>query len=126
MRIFKGRVIPQLSTPRVPHSGRNNTGKITTRHQGGGNKNRLRLIDYKRGRKDIPATIFGFLRFKEQHKDSLLYLHMNPKDPLGYDLPAIFSQTPLIEGEDYMFPPKTEENHLLPIEKLNLIYNSLN
>jgi ribosomal protein L2 len=52
LRIFKGRVIPQLSTPRVPHSGRNNTGKITTRHQGGGNKNRLRLIDYKRGRKN--------------------------------------------------------------------------
>lgn len=57
LRIFKGRVIPQLSTPRVPHSGRNNTGKITTRHQGGGNKNRLRLIDYKRGRKEIPATV---------------------------------------------------------------------
>jgi glycosyltransferase involved in cell wall biosynthesis len=83
-------------------------------------------INRNQPRKDIPATIFGFLRFKEQHKDSLLYLHMNPKDPLGYDLPAIFSQTPLIEGEDYMFPPKIEENHLLPIEKLNLIYNSLN
>jgi len=57
LRIFKGRVIPQLSTPRISHSGRNNTGKITTRHQGGGNKNRLRLIDYKRGRKNIPATV---------------------------------------------------------------------
>ena len=57
LRIFKGRVIPQLSVPRVSHSGRNNTGTITTRHKGGGNKTRLRLIDYKRGRKDIPATV---------------------------------------------------------------------
>ena len=57
VRIFKGRVIPQLSVPRVSHSGRNSTGTITTRHQGGGNKTRLRLIDYKRGRKDIPATV---------------------------------------------------------------------
>ena len=57
LRIFKGRVIPQLSVPRVSHSGRNQTGTITTRHQGGGNKNRLRLIDYKRARKDIPATV---------------------------------------------------------------------
>lgn len=57
LRIFKGRVIPQLSVPRIAHSGRNNTGTITTRHQGGGNKTRLRLIDYKRGRKDIPATV---------------------------------------------------------------------
>ena len=57
LRLFKGRVIPQLSVPRISHSGRNHTGKITTQHQGGGNKNRLRLIDYKRGRKDIPATV---------------------------------------------------------------------
>jgi large subunit ribosomal protein L2 len=57
IRIFKGRVIPQLSVPRVSHSGRNNTGTITTRHKGGGNKTRLRLIDYKRARKDIPATV---------------------------------------------------------------------
>ena len=57
LRIFKGRVIPQLSVQRVAHSGRNHTGKITTQHQGGGNKTRLRLIDYKRGRKDIPATV---------------------------------------------------------------------
>lgn len=57
LKIFKGRVIPQLSTPLVPHSGRNHAGRITTRHQGGGNKTRLRLIDYKRGRKDIPATV---------------------------------------------------------------------
>lgn len=57
LRIFKGRVIPQLSVPYISHSGRNNTGTITTRHQGGGNKTRLRLIDYKRGRKDIPATV---------------------------------------------------------------------
>ena len=57
LRLFQGRVIPQLSVPRVSHSGRNNTGTITTRHKGGGNKSRLRLIDYKRARKDIPATV---------------------------------------------------------------------
>lgn len=83
-------------------------------------------INRNQPRKDIPATIFGFLRFKEECKDAFLYLHMNPKDPLGYDLPAIFSQTPLIEGEDYMFPSSEEKNHGTDIEKLNKIYNSLN
>lgn len=38
-------------------AGRNAFGRITTRHQGGGNKRRLRLIDFSYNKKDIPATI---------------------------------------------------------------------
>lgn len=39
------------------HSGRNNTGKITVRHQGGGNKIQYRLIDFKRNKDGIPAKV---------------------------------------------------------------------
>lgn len=53
---FRGRVIPKLSTHRIKHSGRNNVGRITTRHHGGGMRQRLRFVDFKRGRKDVPAT----------------------------------------------------------------------
>jgi len=56
-KTFKGRVIPALSCWKVKHSGRNNTGRITTRHRGGGTRQRLRFVDFKRGRKDIPATV---------------------------------------------------------------------
>lgn len=39
-------------------SGRNNQGKITVRHHGGGNRRKYRLIDFKRNKKDgIPATV---------------------------------------------------------------------
>jgi large subunit ribosomal protein L2 len=38
-------------------AGRNNAGRITTRHQGGGHKRRLRVIDFKYDKKDIPAKI---------------------------------------------------------------------
>ncbi|MFA5643932.1 MAG: 50S ribosomal protein L2 [Patescibacteria group bacterium] len=38
-------------------SGRNNQGKITVRHRGGGNRNYLRLIDFKRDKFDIPAVV---------------------------------------------------------------------
>ena len=42
------------------NSGRNNQGKITVRHQGGGNRQKYRLIDFKRNNKDgIPATVIG-------------------------------------------------------------------
>ena len=39
------------------HSGRNSQGKITVRHQGGGNKKTYRIIDFKRDKKDIPAKV---------------------------------------------------------------------
>jgi len=39
------------------NSGRNNQGKITVRHQGGGNKKKYRIIDFKRDKIDIPAKV---------------------------------------------------------------------
>ena len=39
------------------NSGRNNYGRITTRHQGGGNRRHYRLIDFKRDKRGIPATV---------------------------------------------------------------------
>ncbi|MBQ6293442.1 MAG: 50S ribosomal protein L2 [Lachnospiraceae bacterium] len=42
------------------NAGRNNQGKITVRHQGGGVRRKYRIIDYKRNAKDgIPATVIG-------------------------------------------------------------------
>ena len=41
------------------HSGRNNQGKITVRHHGGGAKKKYRLIDFKRNKDGIPATVIG-------------------------------------------------------------------
>ncbi len=39
------------------NSGRNNQGKITVRHQGGGSKRKYRLIDFKRNKKDITGVV---------------------------------------------------------------------
>ena len=38
-------------------AGRNNKGRITTRHQGGGNKNRYRVIDFRRNKDGVPAKV---------------------------------------------------------------------
>ena len=40
-------------------SGRNNQGKITVRHHGGGNRQKYRIIDFKRNKDGIPATVIG-------------------------------------------------------------------
>jgi len=39
------------------HSGRNNYGHITVRHQGGGNKKKYRIVDFRRDKLDVPGTV---------------------------------------------------------------------
>ncbi len=39
------------------HAGRNNTGRITVRHHGGGNRQKYRIIDFKRDLTGVPATV---------------------------------------------------------------------
>lgn len=46
-----------LLKPLKKHSGRNNTGRITCRHKGGGHKQAYRIIDFKREKFGIPATV---------------------------------------------------------------------
>ncbi len=41
------------------NSGRNNQGKITVRHHGGGSRRKYRIIDFKRRKDGIPATVVG-------------------------------------------------------------------
>ncbi|HCC68212.1 TPA: 50S ribosomal protein L2 [Patescibacteria group bacterium] len=50
----------KLSISKNQKSGRNNQGKITVRHRGGGFRRRVRVIDFKREKFDIPAKVLGF------------------------------------------------------------------
>ena len=46
-----------LLEPMKKAAGRNNTGRITVRHHGGGNRTKYRVIDFKRHKFDVPATV---------------------------------------------------------------------
>jgi large subunit ribosomal protein L2 len=46
-----------LLAPTKSKAGRNNQGRVTTRHKGGGHKQRLRIVDFKRNKDDIPARV---------------------------------------------------------------------
>ena len=46
-----------LLAPLKSKGGRNNTGRITTRHQGAGHKRTYRIIDFKRDKDDVPAKV---------------------------------------------------------------------
>ncbi len=53
------KVAPERSLlePMAKTAGRNNTGRITVRHHGGGNRTKYRVIDFKRNKLDVPATV---------------------------------------------------------------------
>ena len=53
------KVAPEKSLlePQKKHSGRNSYGRITVRHKGGGNRQKYRVVDFKRNRIGIPAEV---------------------------------------------------------------------
>jgi len=55
--LHKGRPYAPLLEKQTRNGGRNNTGRITTRHQGGGHKQHYRLVDFKRDKDNIPARV---------------------------------------------------------------------
>ncbi len=55
--LHKGKPHAALVEPQTRGSGRNNLGHITTRHRGGGHKSHYRVVDFRRSKDGIPATV---------------------------------------------------------------------
>jgi large subunit ribosomal protein L2 len=55
--ITKARPERSLIVIRKSHSGRNNSGRVTVRHRGGGNRRFIRIVDFKRDKRDIPGRV---------------------------------------------------------------------
>lgn len=55
--ISKTKPMKSLTVTLKKHGGRNNTGRVTVWHRGGGNKRQYRIIDFKRDKFDIPAVV---------------------------------------------------------------------
>ena len=55
--LWKGRPVKALTEGLTKSGGRNNTGRITMRRMGGGAKRLYRIVDFKRGKLDVAATV---------------------------------------------------------------------
>jgi len=55
-------------------AGRNNSGKITVRHQGGGARQKYRIIDFKRNKDNIPAKVFS-IEYDPNRSANIALLH---------------------------------------------------
>lgn len=61
------------------HSGRNNTGKITVRHRGGGNKRKYRIIDFKRNKLNIKAVVKS-IEYDPNRSSNIVLLEYEDKE----------------------------------------------
>ena len=57
--ITKTKPEKSLTTSLKKNAGRNSYGRITVRHQGGGSRRKYRIIDFKRRKDDVPATVIA-------------------------------------------------------------------
>lgn len=55
--LYKGKPVKGLTEGLTKSGGRNNLGRVTVRFRGGGHKRSYRLIDFKRTKADMPATV---------------------------------------------------------------------
>src|ERR1043166_934324 len=55
--LHKGGPVKALTEGQHRHGGRNNTGRVTVRWQGGGHKQRYRIVDFKRRKFDVPGKV---------------------------------------------------------------------
>ncbi|MBS0558486.1 MAG: 50S ribosomal protein L2 [Proteobacteria bacterium] len=55
--LYKGKPVKGLTEGKNSSGGRNNHGRITSRFRGGGHKQSYRLVDFKRRKFDVPATV---------------------------------------------------------------------
>lgn len=55
--LYKGRGFSKLLAKKSKNGGRNTHGRITVRHKGGGHKQHYRIVDFKRNKDGIPATV---------------------------------------------------------------------
>lgn len=72
--ITKAEPEKSLLAPLSKKAGRNNYGRITVRHQGGGHKRAYRIIDFKRNKDDIPAKVAG-IEYDPNRTANIALLH---------------------------------------------------
>ncbi|NLJ56276.1 MAG: 50S ribosomal protein L2 [Firmicutes bacterium] len=100
--ITKKKPEKSLLEPLQKKGGRNNMGRITSRHRGGGHKRKYRIIDFKRDKEGIPAKVAA-IEYDPNRSARLALLHYADGEkryilaPLGIEVGAVVSAGPQAE-----------------------------
>lgn len=103
-----------LLAKKKKNAGRNSYGRITVRHQGGGNRQKYRIIDFKRKKDDMPATVIGIEY--DPNRTSNIALVKYEDETLSY----ILAPVGLKDGDKVVSGPNADirVGNCLPIENI--------
>jgi large subunit ribosomal protein L2 len=112
--VTRSRPEKSLRTPLSSSGGRNNTGRVTSRHRGGGHKRHYRQIDFKREKRGVPARV-AHIEYDPNRSARIALLHYADGDKRYILAPVGLSQGDLIAaGEDVEIRP----GNALPIRRI--------
>jgi len=120
--LYKGKPLSSLIDKKTKSGGRNNNGRITVRHQGGGHKQRYRIVDFKRDKDGIPGVVerIEYDPNRSAHLALVKYLDGERRYILAPK--GIREGAPIISGEDAPIKP----GNALPIRSIpigTLVHN---
>ena len=103
-----------LTTSLKKNAGRNNQGKITVRHRGGGVRRKYRIIDFKRRKDDIPGTVAA-IEYDPNRSANIALIHY-----IDGQKAYILAPVNLKVGEKIMNGPNAEikNGNCLPLENI--------
>ena len=103
-----------LLAKKKKNAGRNSYGRITVRHQGGGNRQKYRIIDFKRKKDDMKATVIGIEY--DPNRTSNIALIKYEDETLSY----ILAPVGLKDGDTVVSGPNSDirVGNSLPIENI--------
>ena len=105
-----------LLEPLSKKGGRNNRGRITVRHRGGGHKRRYRKIDFKRNKFEVPAKVFS-IEYDPNRSARICLLHYIDGEKRYILWPkGVQVGDPIVAGPTAPFNP----GNALPLERIPL------
>ncbi len=103
--LHKGKPVKSLLRVKKKNGGRNNLGRITTRHRGGGHKQHYRLIDFKRTKDNIPARVERLEYDPNRSAFIALVLYIDGERRYIIAPKGVSAGTPIISGDTAPIKP---------------------
>ena len=112
--LHKGKPHEALVDKKSKKGGRNNNGRITVRHQGGGHKQRYRIVDFKRDKDGIPGVVERLEYDPNRTAHLALIKYADGERRYILAPKGIENGAPIISGEDAPIKP----GNALPLKSI--------
>ncbi|KPK57006.1 MAG: 50S ribosomal protein L2 [Gammaproteobacteria bacterium] len=103
--LHKGKPVDALVSKKSKSGGRNNAGRITTRHRGGGHKQRYRVVDFRRNKDGVPGRVERIEYDPNRSADLALVLYADGERRYIIAPKGLKAGDPLMSGSEAPIKP---------------------